>query len=107
MATTPHSSWNLSVTAGLRSRLPDIGLQGSLIRGFQYSDFPRAQRDRALPDLDSLLNCNAHYRRFDLILLRYGGDLFGVARRDDDARRRLVKGEDSGPQVRVELDLRS
>src|SRR5476649_1796718 len=97
MATTPHSSWNLS----------DIRLQCLLVRGLQCLRFPSTQRDGPLPDLYLSLNCNAHDRGFDSIFFGDGGDFIRVSRTEQHTRRRFVEGQDFRAEVGGEIYLRA
>ena len=87
--------------------LSDIGFQGPLVSGSERRDFPTAQRDAALPDLDAFLNCNADDRTFDRVFLGDGRDAFGLRGRNQDAGGRFVEHQHFGAEVAREIDLRA
>src|SRR5689334_12605023 len=96
MATTPHSSLNLS----------NIRCQGPLVSRSQGGDFPRAKRHVPLTDLDPLLNCSSDHWRFDLKFSGNRRDALGFASGDQNARRTFVKDEHLGPQIALQIHLR-
>src|SRR3974377_978496 len=97
MATTPHSSWNLS---NMRFECP-------LVSGPERRDVPGTQRIASLPDFHSLPNCNADHRSLDAMLLGDRRHVLGVSGGKQYARRRFVEGQDLGAQVAIEIDLRA
>src|ERR1700690_4381798 len=97
MATTPHSSWNLS---NMRFECP-------LVSGPERRDVRGTQRIASLPDFHSLLNCTADHRSLHAVLLRDGRHLLGMGGGKQDARRSFVEGQELGPEVAIEIDLRA
>src|SRR5437763_1381632 len=104
MATTPHSSLNLS-NIGLTSAL-ELRFKGTGVNSLEGSDFPGAQGECPLPDFNPFLNCNADQGGFDSMLFGDGGDAFGLRGGEEDAGRRFVEREDFGAKVRIDIDLR-
>src|SRR5215831_10080038 len=97
MATTPHSSRNLS----------NISFERLPIGGFECEDVPGAQRIAALPDLHSLLYCRTYDGRFNSVLPGNFGHIFGICGGEQNARGAFVKGHDLRPKVAVDVDLRA
>src|ERR1043165_8961063 len=104
MATTPHSSWNLS-SAALAGALPKICFKGPLVCQLQRCDFPASQRNTSLTDFNAFLDCNAHDRTLDLVFFGDDRGALGARGRNEDARRRFVEQQDFRPKMAREVDL--
>src|SRR5215475_8629877 len=97
MATTPHSSWNLS----------NMVLQSMLPGGANCRDIPCGHQVTPPRHLDSPFYGNAHYRGFDAVSV---GDLrypFGMSRRKEDARRSFMEQQQFRPERRIQVDARA
>src|SRR5258705_9311824 len=97
MATTPHSSWNLS---NMRFECP-------LVSGPQRRDVPGTQRISPLPDLHTCLNCSADHWSFDTMSFGNIGNVFRMGGRDQNPRGSLVEGQQFGAEVAIQIDLRA
>src|ERR1035438_1235528 len=99
MATTPHSSWNLSEPNLSDRNLSNMRFECPLVSGPQCRDVPGTQRIAALPDLHPLLNCSAPHRSLDTIPIGNRRHLFCVGGGNQDAGRSFVEGQNLGAQV--------
>src|ERR1039457_4462468 len=89
MATTPHSSWNLS-----EPNLSNMRFERPLVSGTQCRDVPGTQRITPLPDFHAFLNCSAHHGRGDAVLFGNRGHPLRIGGGKEDAGGTFVEGED-------------
>src|SRR5215510_8844881 len=97
MATTPHSSWNLS----------NIRFESSLVRGFQSRNLPRTERHVPLPDLNPLFDCKSDDWSENFVLVCDRLNSLGLCSRYQNPRRRFVENQHFRSQVGLQIDLRT
>src|SRR5579871_6950432 len=94
MATTPHSSWNLS----------NMRFKSVVVGGLQIRDEPAPQRLPSTADLDFSLDCNAHNGRFHPMFTSDSMNLVGLCGGDQHARRALVEQQEIRAKLRIQVD---
>src|SRR6185437_3720933 len=104
MATTPHSSLNLSNMGSLCGKLLFEGVVEDVL---ESGDIPRAERVRALADFNPLLYCDANYRRGDSVPRRDFLHALGILCGKKHSRRAFVEAQNLRPQIAIQVDLRA
>src|SRR5215471_891038 len=97
MATTPHSSWNLS----------NMRLECLLVCGSERCDFPGTQCVAALSNFHPCFHCLTDHQGFDPVFFGDFGHFLGMRGGNQDTRRRFVEGHDLGTEVAGDVDLRA
>src|SRR5260370_36383721 len=102
MATTPHSSRNLSSFSGM-FRMQKV-LQGRFPRLFEVRDLTIENHLGTVADLDPLFHRNTDSDRLDAVRVGDLYDLFGLGCGEENARRPLVEQRDGEVPIRSHVD---
>src|SRR5712671_1064802 len=102
MATTPHSSRNLSSCSGMFG--VQKALQGRFPRLFEVRDLAVENHSGTVADLDPLFHRNTDSECFDAMRIGDLCDLFGFGGGEEDARGGLVEEGESEVGVREQVD---
>src|SRR5579871_4932262 len=94
MATTPHSSWNLS----------NMRFECLIVWRFEMVNCPPAEQVPLLQDLDLSLDGHPYSGRFDIVARSDLGDLFGMGSRNQHARGSFMKQQQVGTNIGMQID---
>src|ERR1700730_11621328 len=102
MATTPHSSRNLSSFSGMFG--VQKALQGRFPRPLEVGDLAVENHSGTVADLYPLLHRNTDADCGDAVRVGDSDNVVGLGRREENARRSLVEQRDGEVSIKSQVD---